>query len=457
MGPRAGVTRIPSRFVPSWLVRSWLVPAVWLLTFSLLAACSGSTTAGGTGTGPDDHSDGPGVTGDTVKIGFVLLDSTRLASALKLDLPDQGDQQAQIDVMVDWVNENGGIAGRQVEAVTRDFDALLDSAEAEETLCNEFTQDDEVFAVVLWGMFQENLRPCFAQRDTMMVEGTLYPLPEATMGELAPFYLAPNFPTYDQVIAGLDGVFAETGYLDGGTVGVLGVDTAANRRIYEDQLAPVLEAAGSEAVEVRWIDLTDSANTRAGYEQAVIAYKAAGVDRLVTLGGSRLLSFFLDYATKQHFLPQLALSSYDNIDFNVVSYPEAMGEAVGLSIAPSWDFTEELIPSPMNDEEAECRDVLAAGGIDVGGRQEARTAMYNCDALRLLRDAAESAGIGAGDPLNAVALHGAVVGLGDEWAAAENYATALSKVASGGAGYQVFTMDTSGAGTTLVGDPAEFG
>ena len=130
---------------------------------------------------------------------------------------------------------------------------------------------------------------------------------------------------------------------------------------------------------------------------------------------------------------------------------------MGLSIAPSWDFTEELIPSPMNDEEAECRDVLAAGGIDVGGRQEARTAMYNCDALRLLRDAAESAGIGAGDPLNAVALHGAVVGLGDEWAAAENYATALSKVASGGAGYQVFTMDTSGAGTTLVGDPAEFG
>ncbi len=433
------------------------VAALGLAALGLLVgACSGSTTAVRAGTASSE-GDGPGVTDETVKVGFVLLDSTRLASALKLELPDQGDQQAQIEALVDWVNAEGGIAGRQVEAVTRPFDALLDSAEAEETLCNEFTQDDEVFAVVLWGMFQENLRPCFAQQDTLMLEATLYPLPAETMEELAPYYLAPNFPTYDQVIAGLEGVFTETGYLDGGTVGVLGVDTAANRAIYTEQLIPVLEAAGVPATEVRWIDLTDSANTRAGYEQAVIAYKEAGVDRLVTLGGSRLLSFFLDYATKQDFLPRLVLSSYDNIDFNVVSYPEAMVDSVGLSAAPSWDFTEELIPSPMNDAEAECRGVLEAAGIDPGGRQQARTAMYNCDALRLLQAAADEAQLGAGDVLNAAVVSDAATALGDSWMAAENYATAMSGVGTGSSAYQVFTMDASGTAATLVGDPLEFG
>lgn len=427
-------------------------------TLSLVgAACSGSTTAqAGAAQSDAADIDGPGVTEDTVKIGFIDLDTTTVAKALKLDFPEQGDQAAQIAAVVDWINANGGIGGRQVEAVVRPFNALLDSAETEEKLCNEFTQDDEVFAVLLWGMFQENLRPCFAQAETVMVENTLYPLPRVTMEELAPYYMAPNFPTYDDVIAGLDGVFEETGLLEGGTVGVLGVDTEANRAIYEEQLVPLLEDAGTGVAEVRWIDLTDSANTRAGYEQAVIAYKAAGVDRLITLGGSRLLSFFLDYSTKQGFLPQLTLTSYDNIDFNSATYPEAMQGAVGLSASPSWDFIESQLPSPANDAEAECRDMYAAAGIQLGGRSEARTANYNCDAMRFLQAAADAAGIDGDTPLNATVLYEGALALEDDWDGGQNYVTDFRTIAAGAAAYQTFTIDPATGAPAVVGDPREF-
>jgi ABC-type branched-subunit amino acid transport system substrate-binding protein len=424
----------------------------------LAAACSGSTTANKAIAGVDLSSDGPGVTDDTVKIGFTVLDTASLASALKLDFPDQGDQVAQVEALVEWVNANGGIGGRQVEAVTREFEALFDTAEAEETLCNEFAKDDEAFAVTMWGFFQENMRPCFAANEVIMLEGTLYPLPRQTMEDLAPYYMAPNFAVYEDVIAGLGGVFEETGYLDGGTVGVLGVDTEANRQIYEDELVPVLEEAGSPAAEVRWIDLKDTANTRAGYEQAIIAYKAAGVDRLVTLGGSRLLSYFLDFAKKQSFAPKLVLTSYDNIDFNSASYPDLMSTAVGLSASPSWDFTEEQLASPANDAEELCTDIYVEAGIDLGGRSSARTAQFTCDFLMFLRAAADRAGIEAGSPMNAGLIYQGAQELADEWEAGQNYLTRFADgVVAGSGGYQAFEFDPATGGPVLVGEPREFG
>lgn len=438
-------------------VRLVAVAAVAALAL-VASACGGSTTANAGASEEDDAAtiDGPGVTDDTVKIGFILLDFTKVAKALKLEVADQGDQQAQVEALVAWANENGGIGGRQIEAVTKEFDALLDSADTEEKLCNEFTQDEEVFAVVMWGMFQENLRPCFEQAETVMVENTLYPLPEEDMESMEPYYMAPNFPVYDDVIAGLEGVFDDTGYLEGGTVGILGVDTEANRAIVDEQLLPILEANDAEPVETRWIDLTDDANIRAGYEQAIIAYKAAGVDRLVTVGGSRLLSYFLDYATKQDFYPRLVLTSYDNIDFNVATYPESMVGAVGLSAAPSWDLTEAALPSPFTDLEGECLDMYAAAGITFAGRPEARTAVFNCDSVMFMREAADAGEITADTPLNATVLHDGALELEDDWEAGQNYLTDFRGVVAGAAGYRAFTVDEATGQLVLVGEAREF-
>ena len=81
-----------------------------------------------------------------------------------------GDQEAQVQALEDWVNANGGIGGRKLDAVFRLYDAPTDSPAAEEQLCNQITQDDKAFAVVLTGQYQTNARPCYAERQTLVLD-----------------------------------------------------------------------------------------------------------------------------------------------------------------------------------------------------------------------------------------------------------------------------------------------
>ena len=74
--------------------------------------------------------------------------------------------EGQIEALVDHVNANGGVGGRDVEPVIEVFNALQDTPSKEEELCLGFTQDAEVFAVMLTGQFQENARPCYADAET---------------------------------------------------------------------------------------------------------------------------------------------------------------------------------------------------------------------------------------------------------------------------------------------------
>jgi hypothetical protein len=97
--------------------------------------------------------DGPGVTAEEVKVGFVLLQTEKLQKTLGFTLAPQGDLTRQIDELAKEVNRTGGIGGRKMVPVLRPFEALTDSQATEEKLCKAFTQDDQVFAVVLVFLF----------------------------------------------------------------------------------------------------------------------------------------------------------------------------------------------------------------------------------------------------------------------------------------------------------------
>src|SRR6478736_5182051 len=157
----------------------------------------GNTSGGGTGTdlataagGPD----GPGVTDEAIKVVFVAVDLDAVKKTTGFKNASVGDQEAQVQALEDWVNDHGGLDGRKMDAVFRLYDAQTDSPAAEEQLCNKITQDDKAFAVVMTGQYQTNTRACYTERNTLVLDASLYAMNQGYFDENSPYLWTASFP-----------------------------------------------------------------------------------------------------------------------------------------------------------------------------------------------------------------------------------------------------------------------
>ena len=403
----------------------------------------------------DGGESGPGVTATTIKIGFIIVDQTNLKKLLQFESPDVGDVKGQIETLVAKVNADGGVAGRQVEPVIVVYDALTDTPDNEEKLCRTFTEDNPVFAVVLYGQVQSNSRPCYAERRTLMIDQTFFPVDQVTLDEFSPYLWQPLLPEYGKLLRGLAKALVDNSYFDDtAKLGVVGIDSPENRRVYEVDLAPTLASLGITVADIQWIDPTTGATLQAGLDQAVLEFKDGGIDRVVAIGGSRLLAFFVTTAIPQEFLPRYAITSFDNPDFLKREMPMSLEGAVGISIQPAFDVSDAEYAFPGNDAEQWCIDTLAAGGHTFEERANAREALIYCDAVRLLAQAGTAL---VGQPVTADAVAAAFSALGTSWQSASNYASAFTPGAFDAvAGFRATIWDSACQCFTLTDETSEF-
>ena len=129
---------------------------------------------------------------------------------------------------------------------------------------------------------------------------------------------------------------------------MIAIDSELSERVYDQQFAPRLEAAGVEVVSYNTIDPTDSTSFNNDQLQAIINFREAGVDKVVAIGGSRLVSWFIDTSITQNFAPAYALTSYDAPDFNAFNYPEMMPGASGISVLPGYDIEDDQLAFPAS-------------------------------------------------------------------------------------------------------------
>ncbi len=413
-----------------------------------------SGTTAGTDTSRASGGDGPGVSADEVEVGFIITDLDAVSKALDFEVPDQGDEAAQIEAIAAHINATGGIGGRDLVPVVHVFNAIQDTPSKEEELCLGLTEDDKVFAAVLTGQFQENARPCYAERETLMLDYTLYPLDDVSISETEPYLWQPGLPSYDDVIAGMADAIATTDFLDGGaTLGVVSIDSEQNRRVYDGSLIPTLTDLGIEVTDTQWIDPTDTSTLQAGQDQAVLSFKTNGVDRVVVLGGSRLAAFMIETGLGQNYSPVYAMSTFDNPEFAILNYPENVAGTVGVSLSPGGDVADDQYPMPANEVEETCLDVLAEAGHTFETRANARTAMGFCDAALMLQAGAD----GLDGALNAASWSESVGQLGDAMQLSSAYATTFAPGDFFGAsGYRVFTFSDACQCMELQGETVEF-
>lgn len=398
---------------------------------------------------------GPGVTDTEIKIGFIIVDQTNLKALLRFESPDVGDVKGEIETLVSVVNAAGGIAGRQVKPVIVVYDALTDNPDNEEKLCRTFTEDDPVFAVVLYGQVQSNARPCYAERKTMMIDQTFFPVDQVTLDDFAPYLWQPLMPEYGKLLRGLAKALSDNQFFDESSkLGVIGLDSPENRRVFEDDLQPTLESLGIDVFDVQWVDSTSSATLQAGQDQAVLEWKSAGVDRVIVVGGSRLLAFLVTTAIPQEYFPRYAVTSFDNPDFLKREMPMSLNGSIGISIQPAFDVADNEYPRPGNDAEQWCIDTFATGGHLFAERANSREALVYCDAVRLLQQAGAAL---VGRAVTAEAMASAITALGTDWQSASNYASAfLPGSFDGVTGFRATLWDQACGCFTLTDETSEF-
>jgi len=434
--------------------RPTIVVAAVVTMLLVTAACGAKRTQLIAADAPAEDTRAAGVTATEVRVGFIVVDQRKLGATLGFESPDSGDVDAQIEALAAEVNRTGGVAGRELVPVIRTYEALTDSVANEEKLCRAFTEDDRVFAVVLMGMFQETARPCYASKQTLMLDQTLYPIDQQEAEELAPYLYQPSLPEYGQLLAGLaDAMQAEDFLTPSTKLGIVGIDTAQNRRVVEQQLLPRLRQLGADPVDTQWVDPTSSATLQAGQNQAVLSFKEQRIDRVVVVGGSRLLAFLLTITIPQKYFPAFAVTTFDNPEFVAVRNAEALKGSLGISVLPGSDINSKELEFPFSPGEQRCIDVLADAGHTFAARENARQATLYCDAVFLLQRAFADAD---GDPVTAAAFMERVGEIGP-LENASNYTSAYEPDRYAGAvGYRPIEFDDDCSCYRLVGPTKEF-
>lgn len=115
-----------------------------------------------------------GVTAETIRIGVVWSDLDELRELGLVDI-NYGDIPLVWQTLIDEINAQGGVLGRNLEMVFDQYNPV-DSSSVDE-MCGRLTEDNEVFAVVgsLAGPALEGVLCIIETQETIMVGGTHRP------------------------------------------------------------------------------------------------------------------------------------------------------------------------------------------------------------------------------------------------------------------------------------------
>jgi hypothetical protein len=381
-----------------------------VLAFALLAsACTSSSDDNGGGGGSGISGSGaagaadasPGVTADTIKIGYNIVDLGDLQERLGFKQANYGGkdgQTAQIQAIVNAINANGGVGGRRIEPVIKVYDGTQDSPETAEAFCNAFTQDDQVFAVVLDGGFQNNWRPCFAQRKTMVIDLSLIAQDQQEFEKYAPFLWSPTFPEYGGFLKTQLAALQQQGWFNGVTgVAIVGADTEVARRQITNTVTPFLATAAPGAPNQSFfVDSSNPGTLGAGSSAALAGAASANLNRVIVVGGARILPVMLNTSEAASLVgkAQFAISSYDSPLFlqdnpaSIVS--ETLNGMVGFGVIPAGDIRDDPtipFPDPANANQTLCKQIIDAAGATPpeGVRPNYKAGLQFCDGTLFLK------------------------------------------------------------------------
>src|SRR5262245_42485092 len=158
----------------------WVQGGAAQLVVVIIAAAAGLAVSlgggGGDGDdgGPTAETGGPprtaepstdGVTDDSITVVFPVIDVAAAGRAVGLEGGSEEDDAEGVETYVDEINDAGGINGRMIDARIEKFNPL--DPESMRSLCKDWTESGDVFAVVDTGKWYDAQQLCITQEGDM--------------------------------------------------------------------------------------------------------------------------------------------------------------------------------------------------------------------------------------------------------------------------------------------------
>lgn len=342
-------------------------------------------------------ADVPGVTASTVKLGVEYISTASLAAfanAAGVKAVGQVDELAAYQAVVAAVNRAGGVAGgRKLVIVARQRSAAESTDQAAQATCAAFTQDNRVLAANTALVEDSPIVDCLAQHGVLSI-GAGYP-EAGSQGDFKRFggrYVAPG--TADTISASkayVDSLVQQHFLTPSSTIGLLWFgfnDLAAARA---EGLLPALKAHGL-SVKSDFEATYDGNPASLGsvateMQSAVLKFRTAGVDRVLTLDEQGTLEYlFMTNAQQQGYHPLYGLASWSDTEFLRANAPAAQLQgSTGIGWLPAYDLSVSQQPSDASRQR--CNAVMKAANMPpVQAQTDALIEYGACDTVFYLAD-----------------------------------------------------------------------
>lgn len=369
-----------------------------------------TSTTGATGTGgaagpggadgpaaPDDPADPQGTapppgapSTKPVRVGVLYLqDASAGANAIGIQGLATGDAQAQAKAVINWINDNGGGAGRKLEPYFAGYtvtEAQQNLQQAQETACVKLTQDDDVQFVVSYLYLLPGTLHCFAKAGVSVIDD-LSGLADDVQRENAAHFAAPGDIAPGRILHNLVDALWRSGWLTAESkVGSYAFDTPEMKHLVETDLAQALAAHGLKTAEAAYVSGT------AQNSGVSLRFRSEGIDRIIPVQANPL--FLMQAATSQQYYPKYALySTFGPGALMEVAAPhDQLAGSAGIGWSPYLDIGSGEHPPPVNGNESLCFEIYQKSDQASSSATTKGLQLNLCSALLYLKFAADGVG-----------------------------------------------------------------
>ena len=350
---------------------------------------------GGGGPGPAAVASAPGVTDTKIYFGL-LYQETGPANQAAFGNAIDSDARKPYNAIIEVVNEQGGLFGRQIEPVYYKLDGASTQTvdQQMQAACSHWTEDNKVFGI-LWG--GDIPRKCAEEAGAFSTYTDGASLPEDF--ETYPHYFETSGLNLVRVgPVTVNGLYRENYFGENAKVGVVTWDDPVYRASLERGYMPALEERGiSLAIDPAYIhspeNAQDLAATSADINNAVLRFQTQGITHVLLIDGPSgscrsgcMGALWMRRSDSQDYFPRYG--------FNANNVAKA-GQEAGLyparqlrrSVVVEWSDADEFYDQgyKVNKARERCYEIMRKAGVPLDNAQRQSDARMACEQFWILQ------------------------------------------------------------------------